>query len=365
MKNIFKSLLAVSTLSLALISCEDEQDLFFLTPEAEFEILSPNSGDAVELNPETTTNPGLSLTWSEADFGTPTEITYTIEIDKTGDEFDSPYVVTSTTNTFVTINSEELNGAVLAVGLTPFSQEGIDIRIKATVGTGSNESYSNTITYLVTPYSSELPKLYVIGNFLNASGYGADWTPANTLPALASSGFGQTDFEGYVYMNVSSPEFKLLPTNVNFDGDYGDDGSFSGTLLQTGESNIQLSASGYYRITANTDPTVLSYNVEATRWAITGSATPLGWPDNGVVDQDLTYNPTTKKWEIIIPLTAGGNQFKFRANDAWTLNYGDDGNDGTLEFNSGSNLSVSASGTYLVELDLSNPRNYTWTATLQ
>ena len=166
-------------------------------------------------------------------------------------------------------------------------------------------------------------------------------------------------------MNVSSPEFKLLPTNVNVDGDYGDDGSFSGTLLQTGESNIQLSASGYYRITANTDPTVLSYNVEATRWAITGSATPLGWPDNGVVDQDLTYNPTTKKWEIIIPLTAGGNQFKFRANDAWTLNYGDDGNDGTLEFNSGSNLSVSASGTYLVELDLSNPRNYTWTATLQ
>ena len=86
MKNIFKSLLAVSTLSLALISCEDEQDLFFLTPEAEFEILSPNSGDAVELNPETTTNPGLSLTWSEADFGTPTEITGQVQVHESKQE---------------------------------------------------------------------------------------------------------------------------------------------------------------------------------------------------------------------------------------------------------------------------------------
>lgn len=363
MKNILKKIFAVSALSLAFISCEDEQDLFFLTPEADFEILSPNSGDAVELRPETPTNPGLSLTWAEADFGTPTEITYAIEIDKTGDEFDTPFIVTSTTNTFATITSEELNSAVLGVGLTPFTQEGIDIRIKATIGTGTNESFSNTIVYLVTAYSTDLPKLYVIGNFLSNSGYGADWSPAATLPSLASSAFGQTDFEGYVYMNVPSPEFKLLPTNTSFDGDYGDDGNFAGTLAQTGEENIQLSAAGYYRIQANTS--TLTYSVQPTSWAITGSATPLGWPDNGIQDQDMTYNPTTKKWEIIIPLTAGGNEFKFRANDAWTLNYGDDGNDGTLEFNSGSNLSVSASGTYLVELDLSNPRNYTWSATLQ
>ncbi len=363
MKNILKKIFAVSALSLAFISCEDEQDLFFLTPEADFEILSPNSGDAVELRPETPTNPGLSLTWAEADFGTPTEITYAIEIDKTGDEFDTPFIVTSTTNTFATITSEELNSAVLGVGLTPFTQEGIDIRIKATIGTGTNESFSNTIVYLVTAYSTDLPKLYVIGNFLNASGYGADWIPANTLPALASSGFGQTDFEGYVYMNVASPEFKLLPTNTSFDGDYGDDGNLSETLAQTGESNILLPSAGYYRIQANTS--TLTYSVQSTSWAITGSATPLGWPDNGIQDQDMTYNPTTKKWQITIQLTAGGNEFKFRANDAWTINYGDDGNDGTLEFNSGSNLSVSASGTYLVELDLSNPRNYTWSATLQ
>ncbi len=354
MKNILKKRFTISALSLAFFSCEDEQDLFFLTPEADFEILSPNSGDAVELRPETPTNPGLSLTWAEADFGTPTEITYAIEIDKTGDEFDTPFVVTSTTNTFATITSEELNSAVLGVGLTPFSQEGIDIRIKATIGTGTNESFSNTIVYLVTAYSTELPKLYVIGNFLFNSGYGSNWTPAGTSPPLAASAFGQTDFEGFVMMNEASPEFKLLPTNTSFDGDYGDDGNFAGTLAQTGESNIQLSAAGYYRIRANTS--TLTYTVAPVSWGIIGAATPTGWDS----DTDLTYNPTTKKLEIASIFLNPG-PFKFRGNNAWSngFDFGTVNADGYLVEGGDLNFSGPA-GNYKVILDLSNPRKYTY-----
>lgn len=364
MKKILK-LYTLAFLVIANVSCEND-DQTIATAKGGPELLTPLDGSSYVLDPATASSEATTLVWNHADYDVQTAVNYEVEVALAGTDFAEIQSGGTTTNRFIVWTQEALNAVATQAGLTPFTAGDLEIRIKSTLGTNLDlAAYSNVITITVTPYTTETPKLYVIGNFLNASGYGADWTANSTLPALASSGFGQTDFEGYVYMNVSSPEFKLLPTNVNFDGDYGDDGSFSGTLLQTGESNIQLSASGYYRITANTDPTVLSYNVEATRWAITGSATPLGWPDNGVVDQDLTYNPTTKKWEIIIPLTAGGNQFKFRANDAWTLNYGDDGNDGTLEFNSGSNLSVSASGTYLVELDLSNPRNYTWTATLQ
>ena len=351
MKNIFKSLLAVSALSLALISCEDEQDLSFLTPEAEFEILSPNSGDAVELNPETTTNPGLSLTWSEADFGTPTEITYTIEIDKTGDEFDSPYVVTSTTNTFVTINSEELNGAVLAVGLTPFSQEGIDIRIKATIGTGTNESYSNTIVYLVTSYSTDLPKLAVPGNHQG-------WSDANNFesaPRIAASGFGLTDYEGYMWLDG---EFKFLGPNGsgNFawgNTDWGDNGDFSGILAEANESNCTAVA-GFYRVRANTE--ALTYTTTAVSWGIIGAATPNGWDS----DTDFTYNPATKKLEIAsIALVPGA--FKFRGNNAWSNGFdlGTVNADGFLV--EGGDLTFSgAAGNYKVILDLSNPREYTY-----
>lgn len=355
MKNIVKSFLSIALVA-SLISCEDEQDLLFLTPEGSFEILTPSSGDEVELSPSTPLNPGLTLSWEDANYGTtPTEITYEVEIDKTGDNFDTPLVLTSTTNTFVTINSAALNTAVLTIGLTPFSQGSIDVRIKSSVGSeGSEILYSNVINYLVTPFSTDLPKLYVIGNFLNASGYGADWSPAATLPSLASSAFGQTDFEGYVMMNVPSPEFKLLPTNTSFDGDYGDDGNFAGTLAQTGESNIQLSSAGYYRIRANTS--TLTYTVAPVSWGIIGAATPTGWDS----DTDLTYNPTTKKLEIAsIYLNPG--PFKFRGNNAWSNGFdlGTVNADGYLV--DGGDLTFSGpAGNYKVILDLSNPRRYTY-----
>jgi hypothetical protein len=52
---------------------------------------------------------------------------------------------------------------------------------------------------------------------------------------------------------------------------------------------------------------------------------------------------------------------KFRANGNWDLNYGDTGANGTLE-EGGTNIGTIA-GNYLVTLDLSNPRNYTYTMT--
>lgn len=349
MKNILKSILALAIVT-GFTSCEDEQDLLFTQPPASFAILSPVSGDAVVLDPATPTNPGLSLTWKAADYGTPTEVTYTVQVDKAGDEFDSPIDVVSTTNTFATIISETLNGASVAAGLTPFSQGGLDVRIRSTVGTtGSQPLYSSVITYLVTPYSTELPKLAVPGNHQG-------WNPP-TAPRIAASGFGETDYEGYVWLDGG---FKFVaPDNAgNFNWgntDWGDDGTFSGLLAESGESDCTATA-GYYRVKANT--TSLAYSVEPTSWGIVGAATAGGW-DNSTA---LTYNQTTKKWEGTVTLTAG--EFKFRANNAWSINLGGDSDeDGSMNYD-GPNLSVAAAGTYTVVLDLSNPRQYTYSVTL-
>jgi hypothetical protein len=60
-------------------------------------------------------------------------------------------------------------------------------------------------------------------------------------------------------------------------------------------------------------------------------------------------------------MTAG--EFKFRANDAWTINLGGDSDaDDSMNYD-GPNLSVAAAGSYNVVLDLSNPRKYTYTVT--
>lgn len=346
MKNILKSLV-IGSLFFGAISCEDEQDLKFLTPEASFEILSPTSGDAIVLSPDTPTNPGLSISWTSADFGTPTQVNYEIQIDKSGDEFDTPVILNTTNNTFAVINSQDLNGAVVSAGLTPFSEGAIEIRIRATVGTGSSESFSNVITYLVTPYSTDLPKLAVPGNHQG-------WDPP-TAPRIAASAFGEVDYEGYAWLDG---EFKFVaPDNAgNFNWgniDWGDDGSFSGVLAQGSPTNCGPNAAGYYFITANTDN--LTYSTTAVNWGIIGAATPTGWTS----DTDFTYNPTTKQLEIAsIALTPGN--FKFRGNNTWgQFDLGQLDEDGYLQF--GGDLTFDGpAGNYKVILDLSNPRMYTY-----
>lgn len=347
MKNIFKSILALS-LVFSFTSCEDEQDLLFSQPEGEFKILSPVSGEGVVLNADTPLNPGLSMTWEDAQYGSPTEITYTIQVDKSGDEFDTPIDVVSTTNTYATISSDALNSAAVAAGLTPFTQGGLEVRLRSTVGsTGVQEQFSDVISYLVTPYSTELPQLAVPGNHQG-------WNPP-TAPRIASSAFGETDYEGYVWLDGG---FKFVGPdaagNYNWGNtDWGDDGSFSDVLAESGESDCTATA-GFYRLKVNTS--ALTYSVAPVSWGIIGAATPTGWDS----DTDLVYNPSTRKLEIAsIALTPGG--FKFRGNNAWgngfdlgTVNadgYLVDGGDLTFE---------GPAGNYKVILDMSNPRKYTY-----
>ena len=52
-------------------------------------------------------------------------------------------------------------------------------------------------------------------------------------------------------------------------------------------------------------------------------------------------------------------EYKFRSNEAWALNYGDTGADGTLD-DGGDNI-ISVAGTYSFVLDFTDPDNPTYT----
>jgi len=338
----------VALLSLGFWSCEDEQELLFSTPAAEFSIITPDGGTAVVLTPDLGTNPALTVSWEDADYGTPTAVTYIVEIAKTGTDFESPIAAASTNGTNITWSVLELNGAAVGAGLTPFEQGGLDIRIKATTGTtGSQAVYSDVVTVLVTTFSTDLPMLAVPGNHQG-------WNPP-TAPRIAASAFGETDYEGYMWLD-GGHKFVGPDAAGNFNWgniDWGWDGSTVGVLVETGEQDLNAPA-GYYRVRANT--TALTYSEVLTTWGIIGAATPNGWDSS----TQLTYNPTTKFWEGIVVMTAG--EFKFRANNDWAINFG-----GPVEAMGydGPNLSVDAAGTYMVKLDLTNPRAYTYTLTAQ
>jgi uncharacterized protein YcnI len=71
----------------------------------------------------------------------------------------------------------------------------------------------------------------------------------------------------------------------------------------------------------------------------------------------MDFDPVTKEWKIIIEL--GKGSFKFRANDGWDINLGDNGANGTLEYG-GDNIAIAEAGKYEIKLKLGTP-DYTYT----
>jgi hypothetical protein len=352
MKNIFKTLIAAVLITGGFAACEDEQELKYVTPAASFQIITPQTGESVVLNPANQTNPALVLAWEDVDYGTPTEVTYTVQIAANGTDFATPVDVTSTTNTFASIDVATLNTATDDAGLPPFTESGLDVRIKATVGTnGAEPAYSNVIVYLVTPFSTDLPRLAVVGNHQG-------WNPgAADVPLLKSSAYGATDFQGYVWLDGG---FKFIEPNGEGVFAWPDQGGGTnyggagGTLVVSGPD--LTAPAGYYYVQANTG-TAMSYSLTLTNWGLIGSATAAitggdGWGS----DIDMTYDAASRTWKLN-NVTLGAGAIKFRANDGWDINMG--GADGSLN-QGGADINVSP-GTYNITLDLSNPRAYTYT----
>lgn len=350
-----------------MMSCSEDDTKTIATEVAEPVLISPQDGTAIVLDPDLQDNPALTLVWNHGAYTVPTEITYTIEMAVAETDFATVIEAGTTSNRVFNMSVAELNIKALEAGLTPFEAASVDLRIRASLG--ANESLpmlSNVVTISITPYTTESPKLYLRGNFTNASGYGPNWGDNTNPPFIQAEEYGSDLYEGYIYFNDPAPEVKFIPNAVNFEGDYGDANASgaSGELVQDGETNIKVPAAGYYRVEANLED--LTYKLTATQWGIVGNSTPGGW-DNST---PMTYDPETKKWTVTAVMTvqaAPDNGWKFRANNNWDINLGDDvlnQTDGKLRYG-GNNISITEPGTYVITLDLSNPRAYTYTIVKQ
>lgn len=89
-------------------------------------------------------------------------------------------------------------------------------------------------------------------------------------------------------------------------------------------------------------------------WGLIGSATPNGWNDP---DTNLDYDIATKKYSYTGPLVVG--EYKFRLDDKWDTNYGDDGNNLSLEAG-GANIPITVAGNYTIVVDFT-AKTYTIT----
>ncbi len=179
-------------------------------------------------------------------------------------------------------------------------------------------------------------KIYVPGAYQG-------WDAGNSTTTLSSPN-GDRIFEGYKYFpEANSPFFfTQVPAFALILGDNDGDG-----ILENDGDTIVVPEAGLYYIQVNLNNN--SYVLEKQTWGILGDATEVGWEGD---DIDLIWDPDIGALTASLDLQAG--EFKFRANDAWDVNLGDNERDGVLDLG-GDNLVIEEGGPYDVVLYLDQP----------
>jgi starch-binding outer membrane protein SusE/F len=349
MKFLLNKILFIGFVALALWSCKkDEEKVMAQTGRAG--ALSASETSLV-LNSDNADDTVQTFSWTPTEFGFKAAVKYTLELAKGGTNFDSPTEVNMGSSTTKKYTTAELNQLALLLGLAPGSEGQIDARVRSSISDSIQAVYSSPVTINVTPYLVIInyPSLYVPGDYQG-------WNPATAEKISSKTNNGQ--YEGYVYFPAGgSFKFKFTSepdwnhTNYGWASGTQAGNKVTGTINTTG-GDLYVPSAGYYRLKANT--TALTWSAEKTDWGLIGDAIPTtGWDS----DRDLTYDPATKTWSITLDLNAG--KIKFRANDAWDINYGDNGADQSLE-EGGSDISITSAGNYTVTLNLGVPGNYSY-----
>ena len=337
MKKLIYRLTYLTALFAFIFSCDDVERVYY--NDAAETVLSL-SDDNLVLNEENADNEVLTLTWTEPDFGFSAAALYSVQIDVQGGDFSNPQIISVGGAFDKTFTVEELNAKLLSLSMLP-NEEGVaSFRIKATLSE-YQEIYSNTVNITVTPYSSLLDLSTSLGVVGSATPGG--WGNENILDLPFYTTATTNVYVAYVTLRNGEIKFR---NNNDWSENWGDDGA-DGTLDSYG-ANIAVSA-GTYKIEVNFSS--MTYTMEEYSWGIVGSATTNGW---GGPDMMFHYNSFQDDWRTVV--TLGDGEVKFRFNNDWGVNYGDDGADGTMEAN-GANIAVSA-GHYLVTMNL-NTQSYT------
>jgi len=302
--------------------------------------------------------PVVTFNWAPVSYGIKAAVTYSLQ-------FDIPSDTASTTPwskatdipvgddllTFSMLGVDLNNIAINSLGLSPGVVAEVVVRVKSYV---DRPAYSNAITLSVNPY---VPPAIVVGQVLWVTSPG--WNIAAS-PTIVSVDSGKL-YEGYVYIPAGgSTEIKYTSNPDLTHIVYGDGGA--GLLSKDKTAGyLNLPSDGYYELSANLND--MSWTATKITWSILGDASPGLW----ATDTPLTYDPTTKVWTVTCAMITAGS-FKFRANNAWKIDFGIDANgklgyvDNPLYPYNGklSNLTVPSDGNYTITLDLHVPGQYSY-----
>ncbi|MDP9047139.1 MAG: SusE domain-containing protein [Bacteroidota bacterium] len=323
------------------------------------------STNSVVLTATTDSTAVATLTWPAVVYPVKAHVTYTLIADVPTDTIGaSPWANATSilagsdilTKTFKGI---DMNALALKLGIAANSTGNVVFRIQAYQ---DRATFSNSVTVAVSTYKKIIA--YSHGwSVLNLPGFYQGWSP----PTAGTVAAEQTNiYEGYIYMPTSADpnayHFKFTSAPDWNHINYGN-GASAGLLSTNGSAgDLVLPGPGFYELVANTSK--LTWSSTPMTWGIIGDATPGGWG----ADTQMAYSSTTGLWTVTAAMLSTGS-FKFRANNAWNIDFGIDAN-GRLAYadnpaypynGSLNNLTVPTSGNYTITLDLRDPNNYNYT----
>ncbi|SFF59260.1 SusE outer membrane protein [Salegentibacter agarivorans] len=323
---------------LSFSACTQDDDIVFVAqPDPEGIQFSNSFQNTYVLPSGNPDNLAERFVWNEVDFNAPTTITY--ELQGSADEaFGDFMVIGSTDNNNLGVSIGQMRDLAEDAGLdndpeTEAPNTGsVYFKVRAFAGDGEGnalEEFSETIGLNVelpeAEEEGEAPKmeLYLVGDATAAG-----WDPANNNTPLFRDGENENIyyFEGRFAGGGDIEGFKFLQTTA-WQPQWGlSNGELTNSDILGNDPNaFPVEDDAYYSLMVNVDE--MTYTWEEidesaaevqTNIGIIGDATPGAWDD----DTDMTqseFNPHI--WYIEgIELTDG--EAKFRADDAWDLDWG-------------------------------------------
>lgn len=321
MKTLRTTMMAI--LALVAVSCnvDDVQDRPVVAAGTAPVLTAPEEGNVYVLKEENADALAERFIWTAADFGEGIIPNYDIEIDSTGQNFDTPVVIgTALGTTQLAVTTSILNNALTTLGAIPEQSGTFQVRVKAHVG--DLIIYSDPVEMLITPYQGIIPlqQLYIFGSATefgdnnNAGNTPLFRDPANQFLFTLTAYFNAGDLKMTANRGTSAPQY----------------GSSADGVLAIGESvsPIVIATSGYYTVTVNISE--LTYTVEAfdasaspsyTTIGILGSATPTEWTSDTNL-ANTTGNTHIWHLDAFTFLTVTDGAAKFREGDDWVNSWG-------------------------------------------
>ncbi|RAJ32141.1 uncharacterized protein DUF5019 [Pedobacter cryoconitis] len=314
------------------------------------------SKNAVVLSRLNDTTSVVTFSWPAVVYPIKAAVTYTLQVDLPSDTLgaaawsNATSVAVGNDVLSKSYKGNDLNTLALALGLKSGIAGNLVFRVKAYQ---DQNAYTKAVTVNVTPYiaMSVYPLLYIPGEYQG-------WLPA-TAPVMAA--LQPKLYEGYInvpaggtyhFKFTSAPDWNHINYGSGANGLLTTDG-LAGDLIGPGPGYIQLSAN----LNNNT------WTATKTTWSILGDASPGGWD----TDTQLAYDAANQVWTVTADMVSTGS-FKFRANNAWAIDFGIDAK-GNLAYADSpvygynaavNNITVPVSGNYTITLDLHNPANYNY-----